>query len=56
MVRNNEFKKNDTKNHECCYFDVIININDLNLDYVLLDKKSYQNISIEQAACKMYQF
>ena len=37
MVRNNEFKKkNDTKNHECCYFDLIININDLNLDYVYL--------------------
>ena len=29
-------KKNDTKNHECCYFDLIININDLNLDYVYL--------------------
>ena len=28
------------------YFDDIININDLNLDNILLDKKSYEHIFI----------
>ena len=28
------------------YFDDIININDLNLDSILLDKKSYEHIFI----------
>ena len=43
MVSNDKLKEIDIKNHTCCYFETIININDLNLD-ILIDQKLYGNI------------
>ena len=45
-------KENDVKNHVCYYFSGIININDLDLDSILLDEKSYENLSINDVAYK----
>ena len=52
MNSDNKFKKIDIKNYTCYYFDDIININDLNLDNILIDGKSYENILIYNAANK----
>ena len=38
--------KNGIKNRTSCYFYDLINIKDLDPDNILLDQKSYQNISI----------
>ena len=43
MVSNDKLKEIDLKNHTCCYFETIININDLNPD-ILIDQKLYGNI------------
>ena len=48
MARNNELKKNWYQN----YFHGIININDLDLNNILIDKKSYENISNHHASYK----
>ena len=40
------------KNHTCYYFDYIINVNDIDLDNILIDKKSYENILIYDVAYK----
>ena len=37
-AKNHILKEIDIKNSTCYYFDDIININDLGLDYILLDK------------------
>ena len=50
MVRNNDLKEIVIKNCACNYFDDMININDL--DGILLNEKSYNNISIYHATCK----
>ena len=42
MGKNNELKEADINNRLCYYFDEIININDLDLDNIFLDKKSYK--------------
>ena len=42
MGKNNELKEVDINNRLCYYFDEIININDLDLDNIFLDKKSYK--------------
>ena len=34
----------DVKNRTCYHFDDIININDLDFDQILLDKKPWENI------------
>ena len=44
MERNNKTKEIDVKNCICCYFDDIININNLDLDKLLLNEKAYENI------------
>ena len=41
-VKNHILKEIDIKNSKCYYFHDIININDLGLDYILLDKRSYE--------------
>ena len=40
MNTDNKFKIFDITNHTCHYFDDIISINNLNLDNILIDKKS----------------
>ena len=50
MVRNNDLKEIVIKNYTCNYFDDMININ--NLDDILLNEKSYNNISIYHATYK----
>ena len=49
---NDELKKIDIKNHTCYYFDVINNINDVDLDNILVNEKSYGNYLIYDLACK----
>ena len=39
---NNVLKGNDIKNHTFYCFDDIIKVNDLDLDNILLDEKSYE--------------
>ena len=45
-MENNEFKKNPIKNRTCYYFDDIIKLEDFDLDNILIDKKSHENILI----------
>ena len=40
------FKKNCIENHTCYYFDGIIKLEDFDLDNILIDKKSHENILI----------
>ena len=42
----------DINNHICYYFNDIIIINDIVLDNILLDERSYENILIYDIACK----
>ena len=42
----------DTNNQPCYYFDDIININDLDLENILIDEKSYKNVLIYDVAYK----
>ena len=46
MESNNEFKEINTENRTCYYFDDMTNINDLDLEHILLDEKTYENILI----------
>ena len=41
-----ELRKIDIENRICYYYDDIININDPDLENILLDEKSYKNMSI----------
>ena len=49
---NNELKEINVQNRKSYYFDYTININDLDLDNIFLDKNSYGNILIYHAAQK----
>ena len=46
MDSNEELKEIGIKNRTCYYFDNIIKTEDLNLDNVLIDEKSYENILV----------
>ena len=46
MKSKNEFKEINIKNRVCYYFDDIINCRKINFITILLDKKSYENISV----------
>ena len=46
---NNELKEIDIKSRTFYHFDDIIDNNDLNLDNILLDEKSYKNVLIYDA-------
>ena len=46
MESNGKFKKNDIKNFMCYYFNDIIQFEDFDLDNILIDEKSYENILI----------
>ena len=45
-MKNNEFKKVGIKNHTCYYFNDIIKLEDFDLDNILIDEKSHENILI----------
>ena len=45
-MENNELKKVPIKNRASYYFDDIIKLKDFDLDNILIDKKSYENILI----------
>ena len=46
MDSKNELKEIDIKNRICYYFIEIIKIEDFNLDNILIDEKSYQNVLV----------
>ena len=46
MNSDNKLQEIDVKNNTCYYFDNTININDIDLDNILLDERSYENPSI----------
>ena len=46
MESNVKLKEIDIKNRACYYFDHIIKIEDFDLDNILIDEKSYENILI----------
>ena len=45
MDSNNELKEIDIKNHTCCYFYSVNEIEDFDVDNILIDIKSYENIA-----------
>ena len=45
-MENNEFKKVCIKDCMCCYFNDIIRLEDFDLDNILIDEKSHENILI----------
>ena len=46
MDINDELKEIDIKNCMCHYFEDIIKTEDFNLDNILIDEKSYENLSV----------
>ena len=46
MESNDKFKKINIKNHACYYFNDIIKIEDFDLNNVLIDEKSFENILV----------
>ena len=50
-MENNEFKVR-IKNRTCYYFDDIIKLEDFNLDNILIDEKSHENILIYDISYK----
>ena len=46
MESSDKFKEIHTKNRTCYYFDYIIKIEDFDLNNILIDEKSYENISV----------
>ena len=44
MESNDELKEINIKDHKCYYFNDIIKIKDFNLDNILIDEKSQENI------------
>ena len=51
-MENNELKKVRIKNHTCYYFNDSVNLEDFNLDSILTDKKSHENIPIYDISYK----
>ena len=45
-MKKSELKRVSIKNRACYYFDDVIEIEDFDLDNILLDEKSYENILI----------
>ena len=52
MDSNNKLKEIDIRNSTCYYLDDTININDLHLDNLLIDQKSFEGILIYDIAYK----
>ena len=51
-MENTEFKKVRIKNRTCYYFDDIIKLEDFDLDNILIDEKSHENILIYNISYK----
>ena len=51
-MENNEYKKVSIKIRTCYYFDGIIKIEHFDFDNILLDEKSYENVSIYDISYK----
>ena len=49
---NDELKETDIKNRTCYYFDDITKIENFNLDSILIDVKSYENILVYNISYK----
>ena len=45
-MENNKFYKVHIKNRTCNYFDNIIKLEDFDIDDILIDEKSHENILI----------
>ena len=52
MDSNNELKEIDIKNRTCYYFDDIIKIENLDLDNISINKKSYEYILVYNISYK----
>ena len=52
VLENNELKKFVSKNGTCYYFDHIIKLEDFDLENIVMDKKSQQNILIYDISYK----
>ena len=49
---NDKLKEIDIKNRTCYYFDNIIKTEDFDLENILIDEKSYENILVYNISCK----
>ena len=54
MESKNEFKKNSIKIRACYYFHDIRKVTDINVDNILLDQKSYENILVYNILYKKF--
>ena len=54
MESNYKLKEVDIKNGTCYCFDNIIKFGDLDLDNILIDEKSCENILVYNISCKMF--
>ena len=52
MKSNDKLKEIDIKNRTCYYFNEISKIEDLGLDNILMDEKSYENILVYNISYK----
>ena len=52
MESNDKSKEIDIKNCTCYYFDDISKVKDFDLDNILIDKKSYENILVYNISYK----
>ena len=52
-MENNEIKIVCIKNRTCFYFDDIIKLEDFDLDNILIDEKSHENILLVQNLCEL---
>ena len=51
-MQNNEFKKVLIKNHTWYYFDAVIKLEDFDIDNIVIDEKSHENILIYDISYK----
>ena len=51
-MENNEFEKVRIKNRTCYYFDDIIKLEDFNVDNILIDENSHENVLIYDISYK----
>ena len=52
MNSNEQLKEIDNKNHTCYYLDDIIKIEDFDLNNILIDENSYENILVYNISYK----
>ena len=54
MDSNNDRNEIYIKNRTCCFFDDIIKTEDFNLDNILIDEKSNENILVYNISLKSF--